>query len=225
MLKRSTAYMLNIKGDLIELPYAHPYLIDYRSKTPITEQMENCIKSWPEDFIWYYENTDSKRSKELAKTILAYLYFDERYKDKYIDDYGKYIVRLINTYFDDSVYDISISKETDVADLWKELSDNLNEEFTRVRTSHITMPSDANQNIYFRIGSKYTNWFDTIWKIVYKYKEWIESVTIVTDWKSKKEEKFYILGNQKTDHMNVDNFINLKGNPIVESFCQRYHIY
>ena len=87
------------------------------------------------------------------------------------------------------------------------------------------MPVDDNKDVYFRISSKYTNWFDSIWKVVYNNKGWIESVTIVTDLQSRAEEKFYNLSGQKTDHMSVEDFINLKGNPIVEKLQQKYHIY
>lgn len=225
MLKVRTAYMMNRKGTLIELPEYHPYLIDIKDHHSVLEQMERVIKFNLDDLLWFYKNTDSCKSKELIKTILAYLRFDKRYKDNYVDQYGNYITRVIDNYFDDSVYDIDTVREISVEDLWKELSDNLNEEFTRVRTSHKNLPSDANKDIYFRISSKYTNWFDSIWQVVYDNKNWIESVTIVTDLQSRGEEKFYTLDGQKTDHMKVKDFINLKGNPIVEELQQKYHIY
>lgn len=225
MLRVGTAYMMNRKGNLIELPEHHPYLLKVKDHHSVLEQMERVIKFDLEDLLWYYDNTDSNRSKELIKTILAYLRFDKRYKDNYVDQYGNYITRVIDNYFDDSVYDIDTVREISVEDLWKELNDNLNEEFTRVRTSHKTMPVDDNKDVYFRISSKYTNWFDSIWKIVYDNRDWIESVTIVTDLQSRGEENFYTLGGQRTDHMSVEDFINLKGNSIVETFQQKYHVY
>ena len=225
MLKVSTAYMMDRKGNLIELPDYHPYLINVKDHHSILEQMERVIKFNLEDLLWYYDNTKNIDSKELVKTILAYLWFDKRYKNNYIDRDGNYIVRVINNYFDDSVYDVDLTKEINVEDLWKELSDNLNEEFTRTRTSHKNMPADDNKDIYFRISSKYTNWFDSIWKVVYNNRSWIESVTIVTDLQSRGEEKFYNLIGQKTDHMSVEDFINLKDNSIVEKLQQNYHIY
>lgn len=225
MLKVGTAYMMNRKGALIELPEYHPYLIDVKDYHSPLEQMERVIKFNLDDLLWYYKNTDSYRSKELIKTILVYLRFDKRYKDNYIDQHGNYIARVISNYFDASIYDVNISEEINVEELWEELNDNLNEEFTRVRTSHKNMPVNGNKYIYFRISSKYTNWFEPIWRVVYNNKDWIELVTIVTDLQSRGEEKFYTLSGRKTDHMKVEDFINLKGNPIVEKFQQRYHIY
>ena len=87
----------------------------------------------------------------------------------------------------------------------------------------MTMPSTANQNIYFRVGSKYTNWFDAIWKTVYKYRSWIDSVTIVTDLKSKGRETYYTFGNEMSNEMPTEEFLTLKGNPLVESL--KYRIY
>lgn len=87
----------------------------------------------------------------------------------------------------------------------------------------MTMPSTTNQNIYFRVGSKYTNWFDAIWKVIYKYKNWIDSVTIVTDLKSKGKEIYYKFGNKVADEMSTEEFLMLKGNPLVESL--KYRIY
>ena len=225
MLKTGTAYMMDRKGNLIEVPEYHPYLINVKDHHSILEQLERTVKFYLQNLLWYYSNTKNIESKELVKTILYYLRFDERYKSNYVDQYGNYITRVIDNYFDNSVYDIKISKEINVEDLWKELNDNLNEEFARVRTSHKNMPVDDNKDIYFRISSKYTNWFDTIWKVVYNYRDWIESVTVVTDLQSRGKENFYILNGQKTDHMSVEDFINLKGNPIIEKFQQKYHIY
>ena len=225
MLKTGTAYMMDRKGNLIELPEYHPYLINVKDQHSVLEQLERTIKFYLQNFLWYYDSTKNIESKELVKTILYYLRFDDRYKNNYIDQYGNYITRVIDNYFDDSVYDTRISKEINVEDLWKELNDNLNEEFTRVRTSHKNFPADNNRDIYFRISSKYTNWFDAIWKVVYKYMDWIESVTIVTDAQSRGEERFYTLNGQETDHMSVEDFIHLKGNPVVEKLQQRYHIY
>ena len=225
MLKTGTAYMMDRKGNLIELSEYHPYLIDVKDSHSVLEQLERTVKFYLQNLLWYYSNTKNIESKELVKTILYYLRFDERYKNNYVDQHGNYITRVIDNYFDNSVYDIKISKEINVEDLWKELNNNLNEEFTRVRTSHKNLPADDSKDIYFRISSICTNWFDTIWEVVYKYREWIESVTIVTDAQSKGEEKFYILNGQRTDHMSVEDFISLKGNPIVEKFQQKYHIY
>ena len=114
MLKTGTAYMMDRKGNLIELPEYHPYLINVKDQHSVLEQLERTIKFYLQNFLWYYDSTKNIESKELVKTILYYLRFDDRYKNNYIDQYGNYITRVIDNYFDDSVYDTRISKEINV---------------------------------------------------------------------------------------------------------------
>lgn len=111
--------------------------------------------------------------------------------------------------------DIDLHQEVggDVVDIAKQLSSRINEEFVRVRTSHMTTPSTANQGIYFRISSKYTNWFDIIWKLVYDNRNWIQAVTIVTDLKSKGKETYYRFGNLIANELSTQEFLTLGGNP------------
>lgn len=222
MLKKSTPYMLNKWGDLIEVESGHhPYLLDNHSSTPISDQIEQLLKNRPEDLIWYYENTNNKSVSRDIITFLAAAYNSDA--KSYEDQYGNFLVRLANA-LDGQVDISSISCDTiQVEDSIKSLNDRVNEEFIRVRTSHMTMPSTANQNIYFRIGSKYTNWFDAIWRIVYKYKNWIDSVTIVTDLRSRGKETYYRFGKEAADEMPTEKFLILKGNPLVESL--KYRIY
>ena len=222
MLKKSTPYMLNKWGDLIEVKSGHhPYLLDSHSSAPISNQIEQLLKNRPEDLIWYYENTNNKSVSRDLITLLATVYGSNA--NSYEDQYGNFLIRLaaaLNNQTDlSSVSCDGIQAE----DLIKSLNDRVNEEFIRVRTSHMTMPSTANQNIYFRVGSKYTNWFDAIWKVIYKYKNWIDSVTIVTDLKSKGKEVYYKFGNKVADEMSTEEFLMLKGNPLVESL--KYRIY
>lgn len=219
MLKRGTPYMMDRKGRLFELPYAHPYLLNLKSPTPVEEQMERVIKFWLGDLLWYYDNTKNIETKELIVTILNSLLED----DKYTDNNGNnYIEEILTTY---SIPKVKVRNNFDVIEAWKSLNSDVNDEFIRVRTGHATMPDNSNQDIYFRIGSKQINWFPTIWEVIYENRYWVESVTVITDLKSRGKEEYYILGNQKSDHMSVEDFINLKGNPIVESIQDMPHIY
>lgn len=214
--------MLTKWGDLIEVESGHhPYLLDNHFSTSISDQIEQLLKNRPEDLIWYYEYTGSRIVRSDIMTFLAAIYNSNA--KFYEDQCGNFLLRLTSAL--DSQIDLSsIScSNIQVEDLINSLNDRVNEEFVRVRTSHMTMPSNANQNIYFRIGSKYTNWFDAIWKIVYKYKNWIDSVTIVTDLKSKGRETYYRFGNKVADEMSVEEFLMLKGNPLVESL--KYRVY
>lgn len=226
ILKRSTPYMLNLQGDLIECEIGyHPYLLRATSSFPLIKQLERVIKNDPESLKWYYENTDSFKIRGLILDILYCL--ATKHKDEYTDPYGNYIIRLCEGLLNYDITKHNITSKGTIEDLFSVVNDKVNEEFTRVRTSHITMPDNSNQDIYFRISSKHTNWFDTIWNIVYNNRNWIDSVTIVTDKNSKGKEEFYKLGNLISDHMSVEDFINLKGNPIIESIYDnvKYRIY
>ena len=58
-----------------------------------------------------------------------------------------------------------------------------------------------------------------IWKTVYDNKNFISSVTVVTDPDSQKTdvEEFYSHNGEELDHMPVNDFINLSGRPVIES--------
>lgn len=75
------------------------------------------------------------------------------------------------------------------------------------------------QDIYFRVSSIQFNWFDIIWKLVFENKNIIDKVTIETDKQSGKKAPFryYTLGGEEIKRLNIDTFLTLKGNPVVES--------
>lgn len=222
MLKKSPPYMLNKWGDLIEVESEyHPYLLDNHSSTSISDQLEQLLKNRPEDLIWYYKYTNNKSVSRDIIALLAAAYDSDA--KSYEDQYGNFLVRLATAL--DNQVDLSSIPYDDIQieDLIKSLNDRVNEEFIRVRTSHMTMPSTANQSIYFRVGSKYTNWFEAIWSIVYKYRTWIDTVTIVTDLKSKGKGFYCRFGNKTANRMSTEEFLMLKGNPLVESL--KYRIY
>ena len=100
------------------------------------------------------------------------------------------------------------------------LNDLTNQEFCRVRTSNFKVRFGGdNGEIYFRISSKDFNWFDLIWKVVMDNKNVIKNVTVVKDTQSLggKEFNYYLVDGKKLDHLDVEEFLTLKGNPIIES--------
>lgn len=219
MLKRGTPYMLNKWGDLIEVESGHhPYILNAVSMDSIEDQVEQLVKGRPEDLIWCWEYADDVKVRNLIKQLLLKL---NAHPDKYVDSYGNFLERLLQAL--DPDIDLHQEVGGDVVDIAKQLSSRINEEFVRVRTSHMTTPSTANQGIYFRISSKYTNWFDIIWKLVYDNRNWIQAVTIVTDLKSKGKETYYRFGNLIANELSTQEFLTLGGNPQVEGVKHRVY--
>lgn len=130
---------------------------------------------------------------------------------EFLDWFEKYCI-------DDSTASLidEFEKETNVAnkyDLMNLLNDITNQEFCRVRTSNYKVKFGGdNGEIYFRISSNGFNWFDLIWNVVNNYQNQIKNVTVINDKQSKggKEFDYYY------DHIPVNDFLTLKGNPIIE---------
>ena len=92
-----------------------------------------------------------------------------------------------------------------------------NQEFCRVRTSGKFLGNRSNKEIYFRISSAGTfNWFNLIWQVVYDNKNILSHVTVCTDEKSLGCDKFYTYRGIALNHLPVEEFITLPGNPVVE---------
>lgn len=98
-------------------------------------------------------------------------------------------------------------------EIFDELNNLTNQEFCRVRTSNYKIKYGGdNGQIYFRISSNNFNWFDLIWNIVNKFAKDIKEVTVMKDKQSLggNEFEYYY------DHLPIDEFLTLKGNPILE---------
>lgn len=104
---------------------------------------------------------------------------------------------------------------------FNELNDLTNQEFCRVRTSNYKMKFGGdNGEIYFRISSKNFNWFDLIWKVVADNKNSIKNVTVMRDTQSLggKDFDYYEIKGVKLTHIDVDTFLTLSGNPVIEDY-------
>ena len=105
-------------------------------------------------------------------------------------------------------------KDDEKEELMNLLNDLTNQEFCRVRTSNYKVKYGGdNGQIYFRISSVGFNWFDLIWNIVNKFSKDIKEVTVIKDKQTfgGKEFDYYY------NHLPTDEFLTLKGNPIIES--------
>ena len=180
---------------------------------------------------WLYKHTNSEKTKHLILEFLATWINDEiPYSEGVFEDTIRYLrknfgstkviskefLQSISSTVDDLIE--SGALEEDLEDLNIQVMTDLNNEFCRVRNGGMINSSTSDMGeIYFRISSTNGfNWFDVIWNFVYKHKNQISSVTICKDYEATGSEKIYTHVNKVFDRMQVDEFIMMKGNPIVE---------
>ena len=107
-------------------------------------------------------------------------------------------------------------EDTENISLLRKIDKLCNEEFCRVRTSNIKAPYGYNGDTYFRIYPSGFNWFDLIWDIVNRNKNFITTVTICTDEQSTGETIYYNHHGRSFNKMPVEEFITISGNPVIE---------
>lgn len=187
MLKTATPYMLRKDGKLIDCSPIHPYLMDVRMDEG--RELDKLFSKHIDYLDWFAVNgIDVADDIKSLKSMYGLYRGDRRFDRKIIDSYIK-------------------------------INDITNNQFCRVRTSDIRFGGD-NHSIYFRVSSSNGfDWFPLIWNVVYENRNWISDVTIVRDPQAKNcnTNDFYRLGGEITNHLDVVDFPNLKGHPLVES--------
>lgn len=99
------------------------------------------------------------------------------------------------------------------------VNDALNQEFLRARYGGMYDTSAGDRAMYFRISSTGFNWFPIIWAFVYDNRRQIDSVTVVKDPEATGMDNRYLIhGNTKIDHVPTEEFINLSGRPVFDSY-------
>lgn len=208
-LSKATPYMLRNDGKLLDCYTIHPYVkYVYDSVDKTLEKLSDYRFV---SLVWFYENTSKEDTKNLIKSIISYLF-----TEKLIDE-NKYEIFNIDQ-------DTYTPKKDEIEWFVKELNDNTNQEFLRVRTSSLLFGGKSN-DIYFRISSIGFNWFNLIWKIVYRNRDFISTVTICKD-SNTFGNSFdpYTMSGKKLDHIDVNEFINLSGKPVIEVFRSKYEV-
>ena len=94
------------------------------------------------------------------------------------------------------------------------------EEFCRVRISDVKALHTARPNngeIYFRLSSTETNWFNAIWNLVQENATWIKDITVVKDTTVKTgHEEYYTVDGKQLLHLPLDEFLTLSGEPVIK---------
>lgn len=200
-LKKATAYMVRKDKQVFELDDTHPYLLTSKAENGSLEEVEKYIS-----------------------TFLGFYYFELKWiYDHLIDDYAKHLIlKIVSTLvYTDNIYSISETKKEYFRDnfpvnkklilknklqfinAWKVVNRNLNADFLRMRTSDEYLGGNST-DIFFRISSFGFDWFEIIWEIVTKNKNWINTITVEDDYSSKGSDKIIV------NHMSVDDFIYTK---------------
>lgn len=215
-LKTDTPYMLRNDGRVFELDNIHPYIISDKSM-PIDRSLYALIMHNPEDLIWFYNNTNQPELREMIKALTVQCYENYQYYRLTIEQITN-LANIFNTDLSDRLISEYPKQNKSLELCLVNINNATNQEFCRFRTSHLFIGGRSNsKDIYFRISSHNFNWFNLIWALVYENKNYIESVTIEADQQSKNTAYIYKHNGEAFDHIKTEDFININGNPIVES--------
>ena len=224
MLDIRSAYMLRDDGVVLDSGARHPYILCHHDDK-IEENLKALFlynKNW---YIWLYENTRHKETKERLKYIItlfadALLAHNEPLFGISIDN-----IDYLIDYFGIKKTDISNVSidylKSILKDLFEEVNFLVNQEFLRFRLSGPIAYIGNYNDIYFRVSSFDFDWFPYIWNVIYENRNMIDTVTIMYDKQSGKvvgsSDKYYVLGGKTIKKLPTDEFLTLKGNPVVEN--------
>ena len=224
MLNIRSAYMLRDDGVVLDSGARHPYVLCHHDDK-IEENLKALFlynKNW---YIWLYENTSHKETKERLKYIItlfadALLAHNEPLFGISIDNID-YLIDYFGIKKTD-IGNVSIDYlKSNLKDLFEEVNFLVNQEFLRFRLSGPIAYIGNYSDIYFRVSSFDFDWFPYIWNVVNENRNMIDTVTIMYDKQSGKVEgssdKYYVLGGKTIKKLPTDEFLTLKGNPVVES--------
>ena len=223
-LKERTPYMVRNDGEIFECGFMHPYIL--KDVNAPFEVNINYTAMFPEQINWFVEHsrqnlksllndcfqclTDCVMSldNDNARKIFGMEHVDLENTLK-VTGFNRIKANLIDE------VDINCIKSCEIA--WKELNSRLNQEFLRARMSGKYWQGSG-KDIYFRISSLDFNWFDIIWKIVHENQNQLSSITIAADPQAGKTigHEVYIIDSNPVDHMDINEFLELPGNPLIE---------
>lgn len=201
------AYMIRNDGKSIKVtihPYANP------------DDIEETLYAGE----WLYNNTLSNSVKDDFLS-LVHFWIEKDFNGSYNDcfDYvsnRKY--KIVSLDFlnrnKDKILSSSTSKGSSLLDV---INDSLNQEFLRARYGGYLDSTSGSREMVFRVSSNNFNWFNIIYEFVYNNRNSISCVTISKDPESTGiDDYFYKVGREVINKLDIDDFIMLPGNPIVE---------
>ena len=223
-LRNNTPYMVRNDGRVFECENIHPYII-YEPEDDL-ELIISGITSNPEWLIWFYRSTlqedTRKRIVRCVQYLANILHFIETHERDDLPWLGELesIGDLLKVFHiqPKEIAEVTPSTLHTLEELFRELNNLTNQEFLRVRTGGEYWEENS-EEIFFRVSSVDFNWFDIIWQLVYDNRSRIAKVTIESDRQSGKKEGLfvYVINGKAINHMPVEEFLTLEGNPVVES--------
>lgn len=223
MLNIRSAYMLRDDGVVLDSGARHPYILCHHDDK-IEENLKVLFiynKNW---IPWILENTRNNLTKQKLKDLLCrfvdaeYSYDEKLFGIRFVDilylvkDHG--IVPIIRP---ENEID---SRREELKNKFEEVNFLVNQEFLRFRLSCPIAYIGNYQDIYFRVSSFDFDWFPYIWNVVCENRDTIDTVTIMYDKQSGKvndaSDRYYTFGGKLIKKLPTDEFLTLKGNPIVE---------
>lgn len=196
-LKPSTPYMLRNDGELTDCSPMHPYIMRAYEKSKIINLMENRDEDKITSINWFYEHTSNPRLKDTIDSILKYFGIKESSSYKPSKD--------------------------EVLDFITQANHMANQEFLRIRTSHMLYGGN-DKSLYARISSVDFNWYPLLFNLLTEYTG-IECVTLCKDSNTfgGRFEPYRINGIE-CDNLPVDEFLCIKGHPVVEGIASEYDL-
>lgn len=210
----NNAYMIRADGKAFPVT-VHPY-----GNTDVTKIEETLAASE-----WLYTHTEDPASKKLVTDLWASYakYLDPAVSVGEISSTLKYYLKRLpykvaSPTFIDSLNFDGAKIYQDLTAINLAVNDALNQEFLRARYGGMYDTGSSN-SMYFRISSAGFNWFPLIWDFVYSNRNQISDVTIVKDPESTGVQgKYYSHAGTKIDHLPINDFINLSGRPVFDSY-------
>lgn len=218
-LQTNSVYMLRNDGKVIFVEGAlnvHPYVMQTINQKPFNAIRDLFITLDGYPLKWFFNNTQDEDTKLNIITLINSVLANCDYYGLSFEELETY--RNTFNHDDDSVVNIF-----DLEVLFELLNQKTNQEFCRFRTSS-KYSGGSDKDIYFRISSIDFNWFPLIWNFVYENKHWVKSVTIAADAQAGKEDKIYKHQEKLIDHVPVEEFVLLEGNPLIEKVDLQYGV-
>lgn len=201
------AYMIRNDGKSIKVmvhPYANPDDMEetlYAGEWLYNNTLNNSIKDDFLSLVHFWIETDFNGSFDECFNYVS----NRKYKIITLDFLNRNKDKILNS---------STSKGSSLLDI---INDGLNQEFLRARYGGYLDSSSGSREMVFRVSSKNFNWFDIIFNFVYNNRSNISQVTISKDPESTGiDNYFYKVGRVEINRLDIDEFIMLPGNPIVE---------
>lgn len=221
-VKSDTPYMLRLNGEAIQIDYPdtqivdHPYILEYEtnkvSKDDILESLKPYkLRCWE----WFFNSTKSYGLKEAIQNYFKCIIANSNELNldvKAIDDITERFNLNPSSSNKDPFMNGSLQYCLDQLPI---INFDTNQEFLRFRAQ---TEGYGKNMLMFRISSKGVDWYDAICKFLIDNYVQIGHIIISYDQQAGRGAETLKYRGQSLSFVTVEEFLNLKGTPIIESF-------